>query len=92
MAKIKRKPIKKSVEEADSWFIYKMIAYMVAGSIWIRYYPSGQLQLPLPIGAIIAVIVASHEKFQIDRKIEYVVLMLAMFIGFWLPIGIDIYK
>ena len=80
------------VSEGDSTYIYKMVAYMIAGSIWLRYYPNDQLTLPLPIGAIIALLIASHEKFQIDRKIEYVVLMLAMFIGFWLPIGIDIYN
>ena len=92
MVKSKRKSTKVASQNADSWFIYKIVAYMVAGSIWIRYYPSSGVQLPLPLGAIIAVVVASHEKFQIDRKLEYVVLILAMFIGFWLPIGIDIYK
>jgi hypothetical protein len=33
---------------------------------------------------------AVHDHFQIDRKIEYTVLLVAMFVGFWTQIGVYI--
>jgi hypothetical protein len=44
----------------------------------------------LPIGFLIGLIFASREHFRIDKKIEYAILLVAMLVGFWLPIGIYI--
>ena len=80
-----------STLEMDSVYIFKMILFLILGSQWL-YIANGasDSQIPIPIGAIIGVAFALHEHFRIDRKIEYVTLLIAMFIGFWLPMGINL--
>jgi hypothetical protein len=75
--------------ETDSKYILKLVAYLIIGSLWVKIV-TGSSQIPLPVGFMIGLAIASHEKFQIDRKIEYAVLLIAMFVGFWLPLGIYI--
>lgn len=79
---------RKSSTELDSTYILKIVLYLILGSEWLKILTHSGVQIPLPIGALVGVIVASHEKFQIDRKIEYALILLAMFIGFWVPLGI----
>lgn len=88
MAKAKQKA-KKQHQELDSTYFLKMVFYLVLGSVWIRIV-NGNSEIPLPVGLALGVILASHEKLQIDRKIEYAILIMAMFLGYWLPIGITI--
>jgi EamA domain-containing membrane protein RarD len=79
--------------ELDSIFILKMALYLILGSQWLYIIsPDSSDQLSIPIGAIIAVLFAMHEHFKIDRKIEYAIILLAMFIGFWLPMGITLVR
>ena len=100
MAKSKTKTLTKTItkkrissKELDSVFVLKMALFLILGSQWLYIVnPVSDAQLPLPIGAAIGVIFATHEHFKIDRKIEYVILLLAMFIGFWLPMGITILR
>lgn len=75
--------------EADSVYILKLVLYLIIGSQWLRI-TKGTMTIPLPIGLIIGVLFARMDRFQIDRKIEYAILLLSMFIGFWLPLGIEI--
>lgn len=88
MAK-RKQTAKKSPQELDSIYFLKMVFYLVIGSLWIRI-TNGSSEIPLPVGLAIGLILASHEKLQIDRKIEYAILIMAMFLGYWLPIGITI--
>lgn len=91
MAKVKTKTKRKpSVQQLDSVFILKIVLYLILGSLWVRL-DAGNYQVPLPLGALAGLLFASHEHFKIDRKIEYVVLLLAMFVGFWLPIGLTLF-
>ncbi len=76
--------------ELDSVYLLKLAIYMVLGSFWVRINLDSGFELPLPVGALIGLIYASHDHFAIDRKIEYAILLVAMFIGFWLPIGMTI--
>ena len=76
-------------QELDSVYFLKLIMYLILGSQWVRVTKSG-FQLPLPYGLMIGLLFARHDRFQIDRKIEYAILLIAMFIGFWLPIGYEI--
>lgn len=62
--------------------------YLILGSIWIKVTTSDGGQIPIPAGFIVGILFAMHDHFQIDRKIEYALLLLAMFVGFWLPIGV----
>jgi len=89
----KKKPTKKvskSEQELDSTYILKLVLYLIIGSQWLRITKGDTTQLPIPVGFIIGLLFASHDHFQIDRKIEYALLLVAMFIGFWLPLGINI--
>jgi len=89
----KKKPTKKvskSEQELDSTYILKLVLYLIIGSQWLRITKGDATQLPIPVGFIIGLLFAAHDHFQIDRKIEYALLLVAMFIGFWLPLGITI--
>lgn len=96
MAKQKSKAVKKKYitsKELDSVFVLKMTLFLILGSQWLYIVnPTSSSQLPIPVGAVIGLIFATQEHFKIDRKIEYVILLLAMFIGFWLPMGITIVR
>ncbi len=92
MAKKKAKTSRQK-PELDSVYILKLALFLIIGSQWL-YIADGSTpkQLPIPIGALIGLIFATHEHFRIDRKMEYAILIIAMFVGFWLPMGITIIK
>jgi hypothetical protein len=81
---------RKIARETDSTFFLKILVYFVLGTVWIKV--NGMVVLP--IGAIIGIIISRHDHFAIDRKLEYVVLLVSSilgligygaFIAFWLP-------
>jgi hypothetical protein len=80
----------KNQPESDSEYLLKLVMYMIIGSIWVKITTTSDSQIPLPIGFLIGLIFASREHFRIDKKIEYAILLVAMLVGFWLPIGIYI--
>ena len=75
----------KSYEEA---YFLKLVLFMVLGSLWLKVSDGSTWQIPIPVGFILGMALAMHDHFQIDRKIEYAILLVAMFVGFWAPIGI----
>ncbi len=75
--------------EIDSTYFLKLVLYLMVGSFWVRIDHGGNT-IPLPVGLVIGLLFASHEHFRIDRKIEYAVLLVAMFVGLWLPIGLTV--
>lgn len=77
----------KSYEEA---YFLKLVLFLVLGSLWLKVSDGQTWQIPIPVGFILGMALAMHDHFQIDRKIEYAILLVAMFIGFWAPIGIYI--
>jgi hypothetical protein len=85
MARRKQKP---STQELDSVFMFKLVLYLILGSIWIKITRNDNIQIPIPIGLIVGIIFTAHEHFKIDRKIEYAVMLIAMLIGFWAPFGL----
>lgn len=76
--------------ETDSTFFLKLVVFMVLGAQWVFIQTSADSQFPIPIGLILGLVFASHEHFQIDRKIEYAVMLVSMFVAFWLPLGLVI--
>jgi hypothetical protein len=92
MAKTKRSSKKTAVPQSqrlDSVYLLKMVLYLILGSQWLRFVDSGNTwQVPIPLGLIVGILFAMHDHFQIDRKIEYAMLLLAMFVGFWAQIGV----
>ncbi len=81
---------KKQKVETDSTYFLKLVLYLILGSMWIKVTKGETMQIPLPVGLIIGLLFTTHEPFKIDRKIEYAVLLVAMLIGFWAPIGLYI--
>lgn len=73
--------------EADSTFFLKIVLYLILGSVWVVI---PWISMSLPIGLVLGVLYASHDHFQIDRRLEYVVLLLASIISFAAPVGIVI--
>lgn len=72
------KAVKKKVTpESDNAYFLKILIYLVLGTLWVKY--NGVLILPL--GLVIGLIIAQHDHFSIDRKIEYAILLVAMVVG-----------
>lgn len=85
MSKVAKKA---SARETDNAYFLKILIYFVLGMIWIKI--NGYVVLP--VGLILGVIIAQHDHFAIDRKVEYAVLIVAAilglsgmgaFLGFW---------
>lgn len=68
---------KKYKPETDSSYFIKILLYMVLGLIWLQY--AGKTVFPL--GLLIGLGLAQHDKFRIDKKIEYAVLLLAAIVA-----------
>lgn len=77
-------------QELDSLYVLKLVLYLVLGSQWLRIITTDGTEYPIPAGALIGLLFVAHDHFKIDRKIEYAVLVIAMFVGFWLPMGLDL--
>ena len=85
----KSRKTKRQLNEPDSAFILKMVIFLIVGAQWIRFVnPSVTKEIPIPIGLFIGLLIAMHDHFRIDRKIEYAVLLVAMLLGFWNQSGI----
>jgi len=79
---------KQTSQELDSIYILKLVVYLVLGSLWLKITDGQDTQIPIPIGFFIGLVFASHDHIQLDRKIGYAVLLVAMLIGFWAPFGV----
>lgn len=91
MPQPKKQTRRRTAQELDSVYLLKLVLYLVVGAQWIRFTnPAGTSQIPVPIGLIIGLLFAAHDHFQIDRKIEFAILLIAMFVGFWSQVGIYI--
>ena len=78
-----------TTQEYDGVFLLKIVLYLILGSLWLKL-SSGNNTMPIPVGLIIGILFAFHDHFQIDRKIEYAVLLVAMLIGYFAPFGLYI--
>lgn len=88
----KNKTNNSAKNESDSLYFLKLVLYLVLGSIWLRFGEPLQIGdfsiYALPIGLVLGLIFAHHDHFQLDRKIEYAVLLFATLLSFFLPTGI----
>jgi hypothetical protein len=90
---VKKKTARKNkppVAQVDGVYLLKMILYVVLGAQWLWLYQANGQRLPVPIGLLVGILFAMHDHFQIDRKIEYAVLLVAMLVGFVATIGIEV--
>lgn len=89
MAKAKTKNT--VAKESDGAYFLKMVLYLILGMQWVFLTNSDMTkQIPLPIGLLIGMFFTTHEHFKIDRKIEYAILLIACFVGYWAQTGIVI--
>lgn len=79
----------KTGTESDSIYFLKLVLYLIIGAFWVRISTESWV-VPLPIGLMVGLAFARTERFQIDRKIEYAILLVSMFVAFWLPVGLEI--
>ena len=76
--------------ELDGVYVLKLLLYVLLGTMWLKVSNGDSISVGLPIGFIVGLIFTSHEHFQIDRKIEYAVLLIAMLFGYFAPYGLYI--
>lgn len=79
-----------AVNNSDGVFLLKLVLYLILGAQWLWLVPGLGSQVPVPLGLLVGVVFAMHDHFQIDRKLEYVVLLIATLVGFVAQIGIFI--
>lgn len=84
----KAKPRVAKVDEQDSAYFLKLVLYVIVGAQWLRITTASGTELPIPVGLLVGLLFASHEHFQVDRKIEYAILLVATMIGFFAQIGL----
>lgn len=82
---------KKQRRESDSAYFLKIVLFLILGTFWLRLNDVniGPFQhLSIPAGLLIGLLFAMHDHFQIDRKMEYALLLVATVMSFYLPMGI----
>lgn len=84
----------KTLPEKDSTYFLKLVIYIILGTLWLKFATpieiGGFLLNGLPLGLFIGVVFAAHDHFQVDRKIEYAILIVMTIISYFLPAGIVI--
>ena len=87
-----KKKQKNAETESDSTYFLKLVLYIIMGTLWIKFtQPIELLGLVingLPLGLLVGLFFASHDHFQIDRKIEYAILIVMTIVTYFLPAGI----
>lgn len=75
--------------ESDGMYFLKIVLYIVMGSLWIKFTEPvmvGSFQIfGIPAGLMLGLLIARHDRFQIDRKIEYAVLIIVAIVSFIVP-------
>lgn len=90
-AKLKPRTRTDDSQTIESVYFLKLLLYVIVGSQWLFFVnDSTSARIPLPVGMLIGLLFAMHDRFKIDRKIEYAVLLVAMFVGFWAHVGVQI--
>jgi len=74
----------------DGVYFLKLVLYLLLGSMWLKISHGATVAIPIPIGLIVGLVFTTHEHFQIDRKIEYAVLVVAMLFGYFVSYGVYI--
>lgn len=75
----------------DGLYLLKLALYLLIGSVWLKINQDGNLIFPIPIGLLVGLLFTLHEHFQIDRKIEYAIMLVAMLFGFFAPYGLFVH-
>lgn len=68
------RPVK---DEYETVYFLKILLYFILGTIWLA---PGSHRV-VPVGVIVGLLLVQHEKLQIDRKIEYAILLIGGVLG-----------
>ena len=94
MVLMPKKKQKQRQTESDATYFLKLVLYAVIGSLWIKFADPlvvGSIIISgIPLGLILGLTFASHDHFQVDRKIEYALLLVVTIVTFFIPAGIVI--
>lgn len=79
--------------ESDSSYFLKLVLFVILGTLWIKFQEPLMITddfalRGVPLGLFVGMIFASHDHFQIDRKIEYAILLIMTIASLYLPVGI----
>jgi hypothetical protein len=86
---VKKPSQKRSARRQDRVYFLKILLYMILGLQWVWLIDEqARVWLTLPIGLGLGLLFTRHERFRIDRKIEYAVLLVAALVGFLLEAGV----
>jgi|AntRauTorckE6833_2_1112554.scaffolds.fasta_scaffold00439_16 hypothetical protein len=83
-------PNVKNTNETDSTFFLKIVMYFIIGSLWLYFDGSNSFLAAVPVGLLLGLFFVRHDHFAIDRKIEYVVLLISALLSYVLPVGVAI--
>lgn len=76
---------------SDGPYFMRLTILALLGLVWLKIsFGVNGLQLPLPIGFAVGLMVAAQQPKPLDRKITFVVLLAALLVGFISPFGIYI--
>ena len=81
---MKNSKTKNTPKETDSVYFLKILMYLVLGTIWIKH----DGRLIIPIGLLVGLLFTRKDRFMIDRKIEYALLIIAAILGLSTQYGI----
>jgi hypothetical protein len=89
----KKNGVTREGKETDSAYFLKLVLYVILGSLWLKFSEPVQISdsfqlMGVPIGLVIGLLFASHDHFQMDRKIEYAILVVMTIVSLFLPVGI----
>lgn len=86
-----KKSKKQENQELDGVYIFKLVLYVILGSLWLKITKDGtSFHIPVPVGLLVGLFFSTHELFRMDRKIEYAVLVCAALFGYLAPYGLFI--
>lgn len=88
MARKTSKKVRNTAKDTDALFFLKLVVLLIVGSQWVFIDRYEGAQIPIPVGMILGLVLVTHEHFQINRKIEYAILLAVGFVGFWAPTGL----
>lgn len=81
--------------EKESWFFLKLVIFVILSALWLRLSQPlavGPLVIQaVPIGLMVALLlVLKIEKYQFNRKIWYVTLIMMAILTSFTPVGVMI--
>ena len=82
-----------NITESDSTYLLKLVCFVLLGTLWLRFSTPVLWQgVPItgvPAGLLIGLLLARRfEKYQVDRKIWYAILIVVTIICYFFPTGI----